>query len=127
MISLETPFSTCLDLDPREIDLGKIADLKIEGAQIGKIHENVLVPGFKTYNIAREFGVKWTVELEVGGGGGPGRIEKVKGEVQKGGIKVVGIADSIRETLGLSVGGTVGEVDVEALTGKDTRRGWRGG
>lgn len=60
-----------------------------------RLHEPLLVPTFKTYNIARDFGLKWTIELEI--------ItskkvfsEKLKGEVPRGGITVRGVPDALR-------------------------------
>lgn len=78
------------------------------------MHEPILIPTFKTYNIGRVFGLKYVVELEIvdEGSGKVVQKEKVKGEVGKGGVVVVGIAECIRRKLAKE-GGELGEGEVE--------------
>ena len=97
------------------VDLGTVANLRLTSAKIGKVHEPILHPSFKTYNIGRCFGLKWVIELEITC---QGKVQKakIKGEVPKGGVRVVGIADEVRESL--NEGGD-GAMDVEAMDAED--------
>lgn len=99
------------------IDLGAIANLHLKSAKLGRINEVLLVPSFATYNIARVFGLKYVVEIEILG---TGKTEKIKGEVPKGGITVIAAPDSVRDGL-VGANGLPGydELDLEGLEGVD--------
>ena len=103
------------DTNERTVDLGTVANLRLTSAKIGKIHEPILLPSFLTYNIGRRFGLKWVIELEITCQGKVQK-EKIKGEVPKGGVRVVGIADEARESLNEGVDT---EMHLEALNAED--------
>ena len=92
------------------VDLGPLASLSLRSAKLGHIIEPLLIPTFSTYNIMRSFGLKYSIDLEVLGTGTVGRGEKVKikGEAPKGGITVIGVADSVREQLARTEGAADG-------------------
>ena len=103
------------DTNERTVDLGTVANLRLTSAKIGKIHEPILLPSFLTYNIGRRFGLKWVIELEITCQGKVQK-EKIKGEVPKGGVRVVGIADEARESLNEGVDT---DMHLEALNAED--------
>ena len=86
------------DSKERTIDLGTAANLRLTSVKIGKIHEPILHPSLRTYNIGRCSGLKWVIELEITCQAKVQK-EKIKGEVPKGGVRVVGIADEVIPTL----------------------------
>ena len=106
-----------LDWQKASINLGAIANLHLKSAKLGRINEALLVPSFATYNIARVFGLKYVVEIEILG---TGKSEKIKGEVPKGGITVIAAPDSVRDGL-VGANGLPGydELDLEGLEGVD--------
>jgi hypothetical protein len=92
---------------------------------LGRVYEGILNPSFKSYNVARSFGLKWVVGFDVLSPGGERVVgsEKLKGEVKVGGVRVRGCPDGVREGVireGEGVGvGELGEVDWEGLQGRD--------
>jgi hypothetical protein len=63
---------------------------------LGKVLEPLLAPSFATYNICREYGVKYSIDIEVVG---TGKGEKIKGEIERGGITVLGCSDEVRDRI----------------------------
>jgi hypothetical protein len=116
--------SSTTNTQPRQVNLGALANLSLTSAKLGHISEPLLIPSFSTYNINRRFGLKWCIELEILG---TGKTERVKGEVGKGGVCVVGAPDGVREGGGADTGGGGGrlpgyedvdhdnEIDLEGL------------
>ena len=96
------------------INLGAIANLRLQSAKLGRIKEPLLVPSFATYNITRVFGLKYIIELEILG---TGKTEKIKGEVPKGNITVVAAPDDVRDKMTAGAEGLPGydDLDLEGL------------
>ena len=119
------PIFPRLTLSATEMNLGELLDLRLTGAQVGRVHEDPLTGSFKTYNIARTFGLKYMVELEVSHGGetGGGNKERFRGEVPRGGIRVVGIADCLKREGGEEL---PSYGDLEELDGVDEDDGDEG-
>lgn len=70
----------------------------------------------------RSFGLKYSIDLEVlSSVTGKGEKVKIKGEVPKGGITVIGVADSVREQIegNAMEGGGGGLPDYDALDNSD--------
>lgn len=99
------------------INLGALASLRLRSAKLGRIQEPLLVPSFTTYNIARVFGLKYLIEIEILG---TGKTEKIKGEVPKGGVTVIAAPDSVRDGLTITQClPSYDELDLEGLDGVD--------
>jgi hypothetical protein len=118
--SAKTKTDTAADADTlsqtageASVNLGALTPLRLSGARLGRVQETVLTPSFKTYNVTRQYGLRWTIEVEIVC---PARtfLERIKGEVPRGGVLVRGVPDALREEVlgGMDVGG-------EELEGRD--------
>ena len=76
------------------VNFADLLPLRLTSAKIGRYTESILLPTFKTYNLAREYGMKWTIDLEIITPQKTFR-EKIKGEVKRPGITVRGAPDSV--------------------------------
>lgn len=98
------------------INLSTLHPLRLISAKLGYVHEPIVNPTFKTYNIAREYGLKYSIEIEIVT---PQKTftEKIKGEVPRGGVTVRGIPDSLRAQAMIDTGMTA--LDYSAAAAND--------
>ncbi|ETN43691.1 uncharacterized protein HMPREF1541_02850 [Cyphellophora europaea CBS 101466] len=107
-------FTTTAGSDSNAINLSTLHPLHLTSAKLGRLHEPILNPTFTTYNVARQFGLRWSIELEIVT---PQKTftEKLRGEVPRGGVTVRGIPDSLRTQVVANVDGAGDLVDYEEL------------